>query len=345
MKKNIFTLCIICVCILIGGCKKNTLEKVYEASKDMPMRIYSLSENKKYTETNGDNLGKFLKSIEKKIKVSKINVEEIKSVSGIVCRESDILLTDMKEDCIFKVDYKGKLIEKIGKAGNGDLEFLNPQNIKIFGNEVYILDSGNKRVVVLDKNLKFLEKIDIDLEVELKENQYFTLKYLAVSGDYIMLNGLSTERNDNIICIDKKTKKKSIIAENFFGPMSFYNDRFYAVNTFVKVYNPSESDTFSLEIGENFLFNIDPKEGLENRIDLPPGLHAADIFVKKEALYMVSNSFREIIKYDLSGKPIFVTEQILNMDDDDYISGMDMDGNGNFYISSERGNIIYKVSI
>lgn len=345
VKKLRLIFCLIFVCILAIGCKENSLEKVYEDSKDMPMRIYSLSENKKYIKTNGENWGKFPKSIEKKIKLNKINVEEIKSVSGIVCRENDILLTDMKENCIFRIDYNGKLIEKIGKTGNGELEFLNPHNIKIYDDEVYILDSGNKRVVVLDKDLKFIEKIDIDLDDELKEYQDFTLKYIAVNDDYIMLNGLSTRRSDNIICIDRKTKEKRKIAENFFGPMSFYKDKFYAINYFVKVYNPDESDFFTLEIGENFLFNVDPKEGLKNKIDLSPGLHAADILVKKDSLYLVSNSLREIVKYDLSGKPLFVTEQILDMDDDDYISGMDMDVNGSFYISSERGNIIYKVDI
>jgi len=81
----------------------------------------------------------------------------------VIVNENGIFIGDMKQVKIFHLDFKGKLVNTIGKQGEGPNEFTSIQNFMIHNNEIYV-QSG------------FMIKC-LTLNGEFKRKWNFTMKY------------------------------------------------------------------------------------------------------------------------------------------------------------------------
>jgi DNA-binding beta-propeller fold protein YncE len=66
-----------------------------------------------------------------------------------------IYVSDTLRDEIFIMDMQGSVLKKIGKRGTGDGEFNLPTELRLYGNNLAVVDTLNFRVQVLDKNGEF----------------------------------------------------------------------------------------------------------------------------------------------------------------------------------------------
>ncbi|KAI6655642.1 hypothetical protein LOD99_11380 [Oopsacas minuta] len=76
----------------------------------------------------------------------------------------------------------GKFISKVGKDGNGELEFNYPWGITIdeFNGDVYICDESNNRIQILSENLHYKSQFGKDiltkpLDIKLNRDNIFIL--------------------------------------------------------------------------------------------------------------------------------------------------------------------------
>lgn len=66
-----------------------------------------------------------------------------------------IYVTDTLRNQIFMMDMQGSVLKKIGKPGTGNGEFNYPTELRLYGDNMAVVDAMNFRVQVLDKNGEF----------------------------------------------------------------------------------------------------------------------------------------------------------------------------------------------
>ena len=66
-----------------------------------------------------------------------------------------IYVTDTLRNQIFLMDMQGSVLKRIGKPGTGNGEFNFPTELRLYGDNLAVVDAMNFRVQVLDKNGEF----------------------------------------------------------------------------------------------------------------------------------------------------------------------------------------------
>ncbi|KAI6661340.1 Cell surface protein [Oopsacas minuta] len=95
-----------------------------------------------------------------------------------ICRNRVLISQD--NHCIMNYQLDGKFVSKIGKLGNGELEFNYPWGITIdeSNGDVYICDYSNNRIQILSENLHFKSKFARDtkpIDIKLNKDKIFIL--------------------------------------------------------------------------------------------------------------------------------------------------------------------------
>lgn len=154
---------IICGCVVLGivacliGCQKSDNYELMKESKQQVLPIYE----KKDAEVQGEKCA--LETLQDVYKSDYIleewKIEKIGEPGGIFCNDEAVLISDKKTDCIFEVDYAGNILKEVGGTGSGEGEFISPSAITMCNEKIYVLDQGNNRIQVLDKELDYIEDI------------------------------------------------------------------------------------------------------------------------------------------------------------------------------------------
>jgi DNA-binding beta-propeller fold protein YncE len=76
-----------------------------------------------------------------------------------------IYVSDTLRDQIFVLDLQGSVLQTIGKAGGGKGEFAFPTELRLYGDELVVVDAMNFRVQVLDRSGQFRYAIGHEGEV------------------------------------------------------------------------------------------------------------------------------------------------------------------------------------
>jgi DNA-binding beta-propeller fold protein YncE len=66
-----------------------------------------------------------------------------------------IFVTDTLRDEVFVMDLRGSVLKRIGKRGTGNGEFNLPTELRLYGENLVVVDALNFRVQVFDKNGEF----------------------------------------------------------------------------------------------------------------------------------------------------------------------------------------------
>ena len=103
-----------------------------------------------------------------------------KPLSVAIC--GDRILISQGNDCFLNYQFDGKFISKIGKYGNGELEFKSPTSLTIdeSNGNIYVSDCGNNRIQVLSQDFRFISQFGKDtlkypLDVKLSKEYIFVL--------------------------------------------------------------------------------------------------------------------------------------------------------------------------
>lgn len=223
-----------------------------------------------------------------KIKLDKDNV---KTISGIAFVDFNVIVSDIKKDSLFMYDSDFNLIKSVGKTGNGSLEFISPSDVKFANGKLYVLDYGNQRIQILDKNLSHIKDIKFEKPDEFPE---FIYTSMAIDKDEnIYLSG-ETLFTRSIQKIDSNNKS-SYIKDNFSGNLYYYNDILYAVNFGQFLVN--RSGELSVNTGRNFMLSIS-KDKLKKEYEFNSPLTPASFCMDEKYTYVMSDSSLCLMRFD-----------------------------------------------
>ena len=82
---------------------------------------------------------------------------------GVAIYEDRILITQ-DDNCILNYQLNGKFVSRIGRKGRGELEFNNLDSLTIdeSNGDIYICDSNNNRIQILNKDFSFKSQFGND---------------------------------------------------------------------------------------------------------------------------------------------------------------------------------------
>ena len=305
--KKILVICMLILSVNMMGCSsEKKIEKEYKSlvedtKKDL-FPVLMLEDGGSEIKYDNDLLSDNNKDYEKIAWT--IKDIEIISPAGILCREKDLLVVDKDSSQIVCSDYEGNMLKCIGTMGNGKVEFMNPTGIAAFGNMIYIIDSGNKRVQVLDENFQFVKEI----KTENESDPSIVYENIAVeSEDTIYLCGDSlTSRS-----IDKwKNGEMVRIEENYYGSLYGRDGKIYAVNIGNIAVDPNEK-IMTVIAGKNNLFQI-KKDKMYPLCELPEGLVINAFVVTEDSIVLNSN---KLLKVYIFGKDGEYEKQVAKFDE------------------------------
>ena len=103
-------------------------------------------------------------------------------LSVAIC--GDRILISQGNHCILNYQLNGKFISKIGKCGNGELEFNCPFGLTIdeSNGNIYVSDWYNNRIQILSQDFRFISQFGKDIlklprDVKLSKEYIFVLDY------------------------------------------------------------------------------------------------------------------------------------------------------------------------
>ena len=104
---------------------------------------------------------------------------------GIGISGKEVFVSDQYLHTIFHFELPNfRLVAKVGKKGTGKKEFSSPQQLTVDSDgDVYVADTDNNRVVVMNSKLKYKQSIQhstmtVPSEVKLLEDKVFVLSYM-----------------------------------------------------------------------------------------------------------------------------------------------------------------------
>ena len=89
---------------------------------------------------------------------------DMKYPHGIAIRRDNVYVTDLREHCIFhfKVEAHFRLVARVGSRGSGIGQFDWPVQLAVSTNgDVFVADSNNHRVQILDGNLHYQRHLSL----------------------------------------------------------------------------------------------------------------------------------------------------------------------------------------
>jgi DNA-binding beta-propeller fold protein YncE len=104
-----------------------------------------------------DEKGKFIEYFAQKT----LEEKNIKSPAALRIIEEKVYVTDIQANMVFVLDLNGELLLEIGTAGKDPGEFIAPNGITADSEgNIYVVDTGNQRVQIFDKEGKFVKIIN-----------------------------------------------------------------------------------------------------------------------------------------------------------------------------------------
>lgn len=292
MKKKKFVLTIFCMILIsVTGCQKSENYKMTKASKNDVLPIYEQNAE----ELQGVSELQILQDVYKSgYKFEEWIIEGVEEPGGILALEEAFIVSDRENDCIFKVDNNGNIIDEIGQTGSGNGEFLKPSALAVYNHEIYVLDQGNNRIQILDENLVY------DREIKLKdiktEDPNYIPQNIAVNQEGVFVTGVSLENP----VVDRYTEEVDEIGSNFIGSMSTYDNQMYFINSMVRYYD-KENDSFgAVSIAPEWLLVAKDKK-MEKICELPYGFNITSFCVDEKGILCVSVSGGAVYRLNKDG--------------------------------------------
>jgi DNA-binding beta-propeller fold protein YncE len=101
-----------------------------------------------------DSKGKFIDYFNDKNKI-------LKAPGGLRIVDEQLYVTDIEKGQVFKFDLEGKLLMALGQPGEAEGQFRAPNAVTVDDEgKIYVVDTGNQRVQIFDKEGKFKKIIN-----------------------------------------------------------------------------------------------------------------------------------------------------------------------------------------
>ncbi len=262
---------------------------------------------------------------------------DLKKPRGITFYDKNLLVADSDNNRLLIIDLNGKIIKEVGKAGNGECEFIKPQGTAVDNkNNIYVLDSGNYRVQILNSKFEFVKQIPIK---ELKDKDVVMTDIAVTSAKDIYISVETTIKKYGHIYVVSESGQVDKIGEGLVGHLAINNDIVYFA-TGASFYKTDNRE--GVRGGEGKLLVIKNKKIIET-FGLSYKYNPEGMFFDNNKLYIISGAFVTLDRYNLKGK-YEGTVYKGGFEEQQMMSCCIIDNEKNIYISDWQKNAIYKLT-
>ncbi|MBB1532979.1 MAG: hypothetical protein HG465_002485 [Mogibacterium sp.] len=262
---------------------------------------------------------------------------KLKAPYGIACLPEGILLADHGENCLYLIDYSGNLVRKIGELGNGPNQFQKPTGCTYHNGYYYVIDSGNKRIVILDRQFNYTKELKLPKSERESEKEFTDIAIndkddIYISGSYLYDSGLYR--------YNLEKEKFENVQKYFYGSLKEFDGEVYAVDQF-RIYVDFNKNGITCGPGPNALWKLNGKN-IKKIANLPAGLNAGTFDLFMNTLIICSPFHSTVMAFNMNdGKYI---SNIYEVDKMDYKMYASIHGSELYITEPEKGKIL-KISL
>ena len=261
---------------------------------------------------------------------------------GIVELNGKIIAADIKQDCLVAFSPTGEVLNKVGTTGNGMSEFLRPTSLVVQNDNIYVLDSGNSRIQIFDKDLNYVKEIKLVRPRTVSELVFCDL---AVDNEGNIYVSFMSSLISRILCYPQDYVEGEMpvaVADGFNGFLSEYKGQVYALshgNTFYEEIRENGELTNiknGFGPGDSSLFRV-YKDRMEKICTLPFAHSFYDFTVNEAGITAIAFARSELELYDFDGNYIktISTQTPQKQERYSYLTELE---NGDYYLT---GNEVY----
>lgn len=227
------------------------------------------------------------------IRSDTIKPESGYTIHDFILSDGKIIATDSQNDCLLIIDPESGATVTKGQSGNGNDDYLRPRGIWLNNDTVYVMDSGNSRIKILDLDLNFKEAIDVSgIKFHLPEYESFFDDISADDNGNIFFTINTIRKGEaRLYCIESGSDKPKAIMKGCSGVVASYGDKTYFANTW------EHTEDYSKQTGNSYIYEIEECKYIVS-YSLPYGFAAAGICVKEGEIYCSSHGWQKVAKAD-----------------------------------------------
>lgn len=239
--------------------------------------------------------------------------------------------------CVLKYSKEGVLEQTIGGIGNGEGEFRKPIAIAAYEDAIYVADENDGKVQVFNIDGTFRNQF----YVEELDNLYVSVLDVEVDESNIYISVVAGSKK--LACVYKVDKVSGAVDKVGSACMGTLGRGMENEIYFGQAYDYVEVDGSSgYESGNGYVAQI-KEDKMKELFQLPDGYIPSDILIHNNEMYLFSQGITQVDIFDLNGqylKTIFGEKSSPQNRGLGYIT---VDNEGNFYLSDQENNIIYKL--
>lgn len=255
---------------------------------------------------------------------------------GAAVLEDSVIICDMGDNCLREFDLQGNEIRKVGQSGNGNGEFLRPSGLAYCNERLYVVDSGNDRIQILDRNLAYQSEYALDKLDERAAGFFYTDIAVCENGIVTVLTNSVLKENARVYLSDSNgsVQKTSFILN---GYTNCEKDRVYYANTF----ELSESDSsYDANIQESGLYELVDDE-LRNICKFPYKYGPTDFIVDGDDVYVLSCVWARLDHFKTDGTYIETIWKFDSLYPESCLARTLQEG---FVVTDGQNNVAYFIS-
>ena len=342
--KRIKTLLMLPIVILmLAGCSMESRESaiITEFKEDGKTSIIPIIDEDRAEELSKEAQKYTYEEYASNLQVDSIDLSAlgISTPEGILSDEERIIIADSENNCLYVMDLQGEIISKVGGIGNGKCEFLHPTGLSYTGGKYYIVDSGNDRIEILDKDFDYIDQVHLP-DVKFSPEDYFT--GIAIDADDGIYVCGSFIKNSGIYYKSLEEQDFKRIGVGFYGSLFEDNGTIYAMNQGNIFINENE-ETFGICGGDNSLWRIEGID-LEEICTLPVGRAPESFVVSGDKVTFLSSYEMGIMTFDNASGSYLSTPYMYkdgkDVPDESYLTM----SNNTIYITNRKENNILILS-
>lgn len=217
--------------------------------------------------------------------------------SDICVFGDELIVSDQDANILYRYDLECNYLGTVGKQGMAELEFNMPMALQVYNNQLYVLDSGNYRVQILNREFEYVS------EIQLEPQPYFNTgavyRDLAIKNEACIYVCSSGENSIETRIAKVDADGQQNFEEVFNGYLCSYAGEVYAVNSLE--YIVVDERTVRFQSGMNCFYRIDDVT-LEHLWDFPYEYTPLDFTMENGNVVVISGSKDRIDVYSMEGE-------------------------------------------
>lgn len=219
--------------------------------------------------------------------------------SGICVFGNELVVADQDANALYRYDLDCNYLGTVGKQGMAELEFNMPMALDVYRDQLYILDSGNYRVQVLNQDYEFVSEYQLNPQhYSNGGGVYWDLAVKNANCIYVSTSS-SGYLETRIARIDENGQTD--FEDVFCGRLCKYEGEIYAVNTLEYTVISENRELFSS--GEHHFYRIDDME-MTDLWRFPDDYTPLDFIMSDGKVIVISGSKDRIDMFSLDGELI-----------------------------------------